>query len=547
MGIPFYTKMMAERSNRIQAQTDLINQQAASFRKSIELKDKAMEAVMEMAKPQMSLNQELYGSGGGSVDIFNKNISTSRRLTRIAYWSSPDAQAMLGRFGDLVIGPKLDLQSSPLFDLIDGAPESKDEREKIRNLIEKRYKLWSSSIDSDYEKDLNHYKRSRQDFLTLLLDGEYFDLLRYSNTRKRNPLTVQRIPAENIQKTTSRVADGNTEVNGIEYNRKGAAVAYHIMGANGNSTRVSRFGERNGLVNVIHNKIGGGRRGVGILAGIIEEIKKLADFTALEIQAAVINSMFAVVLETDVMGDPKALVNKDGIGGIGQNLEYPKAANDSNFEAQLQKTNFDTGGFIVDGLGNGQKLKSFDTKRPTANFEQFYKTVLRGLFSAKGMHLGSAQYDMNGSYSAARGELLVFWNRIMTLRFDHGNDYESVIYQSWLWGENARGKLDLVGFDDFETRQAWSNALWIGPSKPDIDPKRSVDAHVIEDEKGYKTSTHITAERGGGDWSENIDRKRVENSTRAEVNKPEIELNNTSYSNSDNKTVSKSITVDEGE
>jgi len=133
----------------------------------------------------------------------------------------------------------------------------------------------------------------------------------------------------------------------------------------------------------------------------------------------------------------------------------------------------------------------------------------------------------------------------MTLRTDHSTDYEDVIFRMWLWGEIDNGNVIAPGWADETVQDAWSNAYWTGPTRPDIDPMRSAKAHEIEDKQGYKTSSQITAERGGGDYFENIEKKRVENKLKAEINEPIVKLEKTTYSFSENKTESETKTVEE--
>ncbi|MCK5603251.1 hypothetical protein KAR91_15315, partial [Candidatus Pacearchaeota archaeon] len=156
-----------------------------------------------------------------------------------------------------------------------------------------------------------------------------------------------------------------------------------------------------------------------------------------------------------------------------------------------------------------------------------------------------ADYEFDGSYSAARGELLVFWNRVMTLRFDHSTDYESVIYQMWLWGEVDRDIFDMPGWENEEIRDAWSNANFSGPQRPDIDPLQSFKAAEGEVKEGFKTNQQTTSERGGGDFDENIERLIAENKKKAEANEPLITLEKTSHSFSNNVTES-TTTTEEG-
>lgn len=549
MRIPVISKILdsrKSRSERLVSEAKYYQTKTAALKELGTTAAKAMNAMVQAASLPNTLNSELYGDTSPySSQVWGESAANARRISRIAYWESPTAQAMVGRFVDLVYGPKLDLQSSPVWDIIPGAPATIEARQKLVNQIEARHGLWAKKKDVSYDKSKNHYKTGRFIFKDLLIDGEYFVILRYSASRKRNPLTTQIIKPERVQRSSSKVFIGNTEVNGIEYDAKGEEVAYHILnGTSGNSVRVPKIGQRSGRVNVIHNTIGEGRRGVGILAGIITELTKLADYQSLEIQAAVINALFAVWVETEIGGDTTDLINKNGIGGINTAKPTYEKVTDAEFEAKLNKTNFSKGGMIVQGMGEGQKLHSFDTKRPTANFEAFFNAVKRNLYSAKGMPLSVADYKFDASYSAIRGELLVFWNKVLTLRLDNSLEYEDVIYRMWLWGEIDRGVFNLQGWNDPDTQDAWVNARWIGPQRPDIDPMRSAKANELESTNAWKSDKQISAERGGGDFDENIQRKVTENKLKAEANKPLVELEKTTFSNSNNVTESTTKTED---
>jgi capsid protein len=316
---------------------------------------------MDMTKPTMSLNSELYAGG---QDIWSSNYSQARHLSRIAHTQSPAAQALVGRFVDMIYGSKLELQSSPVWDMIPKAPKSLEERQKIVKNIEQRYRLFAKSKKSDYTQELNLFRRSRTNLEKLLIDGEYFVLLRYNQSRKRNPLTIQNIPPENIMRVDSLIQRGNTEADGIEYDNRGVAVAYHIYSSTtGKSVRVLKEGARSGRISVIHNKLSDSRRGVGILAGIITELTKLADFQALEIQAAVINAMFAVWVETEINGDNKPVIKNNSLGSTNVTPESASRMSTSDYEAKLISTQFEKGGMIVQGMGEGQKLHSFDLRK----------------------------------------------------------------------------------------------------------------------------------------------------------------------------------------
>jgi capsid protein len=557
MNIPVYSSYVKRKGEMKKAELELIKQQTVylerkqeAYSNMLETSNAARQAIMDIAnKPRMTLNEKLYsGTSGYENPCTFENHSFKKQASKIAYTQSSAAQAMIGRFVDMVYGPKLEIQSMPLWDLIPNQNISSSNgevpEEVLRNRqsfsknIENRYKIWSEDYKSDYSLKTNHIKRSRQTFEDLLKDGESISLLRYSRRKDgENPLTVQRIHPDNLIRIDSKVTSGNTEQDGIEYNSKNQPVAYHIKNCKtGKSIRVPRFGQKSGRTFVIHNTIGSGHRGEPLLSGVITEITKIADFEALEIQAAVINAMFAVWVETEVGGDEKKLGQKQGVTGVSRTDTYRSAWDSSEFKMDVKKSKMEDGGIIAEP-GQGQKMHSFDTKRPSATFKEFYNAVVRNLYAAKGMSRAVALYDFDGSYSASRGELLVFWNRVMTMRLDHVLDYENIVYKMWLWGEiDNNNVVDYGWYTNSTTRDAIAYSKRTGPQRPDIDPMKSAQAHELESKNSWKTDQQISAERGGGDWDDNVPRKTIENNAKAKANEPIVRLDKTTYSFSESKT-----------
>jgi len=128
--------------------------------------------------------------------------------------------------------------------------------------------------------------------------------------------------------------------------------------------------------------------------------------------------------------------------------------------------------------------------------------------------------NFNNSYSGARGELLLFWMTVDRFRTNHGIDFEDDVYQMWFAGEVYRGNIIAPGaMDSRDIMLAYTNAEWIGNQRPDIDPLKSVTAHVMEQKYGYKTGAEITAERTGGDYASNLEAIATELAKVAEANK----------------------------
>ncbi len=451
------------------------------------------------------------GALTGVSMIYNSNPDALRRLSRVSILQSPTAGAMVNRLAEVVVGSGLRLRPQPFWDIIDPnkkiSPEQRAEWEKN---TEQRYRLWGKSYSPEYNTRRNLPQLSRACFDYLLQDGEYFVLFRYANTREQNPLTLQIIPPENITGGYTN-KPGHEVVNGIEYDANGEAVAYFIHDdSTGKTIRVPRFGERSGRVIMLHNFLSTNekqRRGVPYLASCIQELIKLGQYEDLEIQAAIVNALFAVWVETPEGMEPAAPISGQGARRA---ADSKRETTSTDLDAKEYVSQFNTldmskGGIVADALPGGTQLKSFDTSRPNVNFGVFFSEVKKNIASSKNLPLSVVDLAFNNSYSGARGELLMFWMSVNRFRQNHGYDFEDDVFQMWFLGEVARGRITAPGVTTSkELLLAYTNAEWIGNQRPDIDPLKSVNANIKEQQHGYKTGAEITAERTGGDYNENL-------------------------------------------
>lgn len=499
------------RTPKISKQEMLAMQKARMQNKADSLKmisnmQKSINAKMSLFD---TLDSQFYTTGikqGKYAGYMSGNSNAlARNNSRATYNESPIAQSLVATFETLTVGNGLMLESQPMYDLIPqvaswGLPQ----RKKWQTMVEHRYKLWAKRKSVSYEKNQNRFQQEQQIFHDLLIDGEYFEIYRYSSNSKRNPMTIQIIRPEDVRTPSgSMISQGSDEENGIEYNAKGQAVAYHIWDHKTKKTvRVLREGARSGRIFVNHVKLGSNRRGVGILASMVTELTKLGDYEVLELQAAVVNALYAVWMETPE-GDMGAPDLTRGLGSSG----IASATEESTDDWLNDRKNLDyqEGGMIIDALPGGHKPHSFDTKRPNVNFGMFMDQVKKNLSASRGLPISILDKKFENSYSASRGELILAWYEIEKYRFNHSMTNE-LVYQMWMWGEVLNGKINAPGFlIDEDTRDAWTVAKWIGNQRPDIDPLKSVQAHMKEQNRGYRTGKQITAERGGGDYDSNLE------------------------------------------
>lgn len=485
----------------------LQNQLMRSEQENTKLKiiSQMTEKVSAQMRSFRSFPEELYSTGikqGPYAGLMLNNNATARNHSRITVNISPVAASITNTISTLTVGHGLELEAQPIWRLIPTSftDEQKSEWSKT---VEAKYGIWAKKKSISYDEQMNRFQQEQVIFERLLIDGEYFEVYRYSANTKNNPMTIQLILAEDVRNPSgSQVVDGNTQEDGIEYNIKGVPVAYHIYNhSTGQTVRVLKKGPRSGRVFVNHVKLGSNRRGQGIIAPMITELMKLGDYEVLELQAAVVNALYAVWVETPAGEDGLPTIN----GGIGDQPQSSEPISTEAWLADRKEKSYNEGGLQIDALPGGYTIKSHDTKRPNVNFGNFMDQVKKNLHASVNMPQSVIDKTFEKSnYSSARGELILAWYEIEKYRFNQSMTND-LVGRMWLWGEIQQEKISAPGFfEDEEIQYAWSNAKWIGNQRPDIDPLRSVKANVMEQNRGYKTGKQITAERGGGDYDENL-------------------------------------------
>ena len=488
--------------------------------RTLKLVNKFTEKITAQMSAFRSFPEELYTTGikqGPNAGLLLSKNNTARRYSRIAYNISPVATSIVGTISTLTVGRGLGLEAQPVWRLI-SASFSEEQQSEWMKRVEAKYGLWVKKKAVSYDESMNRYEQEQEIFTRKLIDGEYFEIYRYAANSKRNPMTIQLVRPEDVRTPNgSTVAQGNGEEGGIEYDSRGAAVAYHIVDhRSGRTVRVLRKGVRSGRVFVNHDKLGGNRRGVGIIAPMITELMKLGDYEVLELQAAVVNALYAVWVSTPAGEDGMPTIN----AGIGDDQQSATTVDAEQWVKDRKEVDYNQGGLQIDALPGGYQIQSHDTKRPNVNFGNFMDQVKKNLASSVNMPISVIDKQFQNNYSASRGELILAWYEIEKYRFNQSMTND-LVYRMWLWGEVRKGSITADGFFDTEEMQdAWSNAKWIGNQRPDIDPLRSVKAHIEEHNRGYKTGKAIAAERGGGDYAENLPRVKEELEQVAEMQAP---------------------------
>lgn len=457
-----------------------------------------------------------FTRSGSALEDIEHNIPKLRERSRDLYMGAPLATGALKSMRTNVIGAGLKLNSQIDYEYLGMTLEEADEWE---TKVEREFSLWADSIHCDAQRMNNFYELQQLAFLSWLMSGDCFTLLPVI-PRNGMPydLRIQLIEADRVCSPHLNQLD-NKIVNGVEISSIGEVVAYHIAKYHPNSfhngtnewKRVPKFGTKTSRPNILHlmeSERPEQRRGVPVLAPVIESLKQLARYSEAELMAAVISGMYTVFITTESSStDPF----NSGFQG-----DYDYDYEDDQYEEE-DDINYQLGNGTMVRLGENEKVQDANPGRPNTAFDGFVTSICRQIGSALEIPYELLLKHFTASYSASRAALLEAWKMFKMRRSWMANDFCQPIFEEFLAEAVAKGRVYAPGFfTDPLVRKSYCMAEWIGPSQGQIDPLKEVNAAEKRVNNGFSTRTRETVELGNGDYFRNHRLRVVEEKLRRE-------------------------------
>ncbi len=472
------------------------------------------------SRQKNSLKEFKAFSGSPKRDI-DFNLDILRQRSRILYMNAPIATSVIRNNRTNVVGSGLRLKSRIDFEFLGITQKQADSWEKQ---VEREFELWAKGVFCDITRLNNFYELQQIALVGWLMNGDSFALLRHGTPTKNMPyeLRIQLIEADRICNPRNKVSNnmeidlnnGNKIINGVEVNKLGEVVAYHICNKYPTDlgkeewARVEAFGKLTGNRNVVHIlecERAEQYRGVPYLAPVIESLKQITRYTDAELMAAVINGMFSVFIEIE-----KGESLDAGFGGDDDD--------DNNFNNAQKEHKLGNGTFNY--LNPGEKISTVDPNRPNINFDNFVKGMCKQIGGALEVPHEMILKDFNSSYSASRASLLEAWKAFRMRRTWFANDFCQPIYESFLEEAVAKGRIKAPGFfKDPLIRMAYCSCEWNGPAQGQIDPVKEVKASGMKVEYGFSTREQETIQLTGGDFDRNVEQLQLEDTKMKNINK----------------------------
>jgi lambda family phage portal protein len=486
--------------------------------------------VMSSRAPSVEAHSLLYGTSGTGYGQYGANLSKNSLLGWL--WRGGDADLDIGwnvqilreRSRDAFMGIPLAAGAIEALDSnvigeglypapnVDGDALGLDEAgtAALNKELADKFEWWATDPrESDYEAKHSFYTLQHVAYQSMLLSGDcpaLFPLLQRPNTMF--DFRVRILEGDRIMNPPTFVPSLDTNIfNGVELNKNGELVAYHIAEYHplaffrwprvltGRTFRVEPFGAQSGrrnMVLLIRPERPEQRRGVPILAVCLELLKQLGRYTDATVLGAVIQSYFTAFITAD-FPDPNIFES------LLTDEQKAEILNFNSYNVQL-------GPGIVNFMRPGHEVKFASPTQPTATFGEFTIAVAKFIGSALGIPYEVLLKQYNASYSASRAALLDFWKRVRKWRGLVVDQFCQPVYEEWLTDAISLGRIVNFkgGFDDPLIRRAMLRCIWTGTSAGSLDPQKEVAAADMKVKCGFSTIERESAELNGSNYSDNI-------------------------------------------
>lgn len=427
----------------------------------------------------------------GSINRWLRyELATMRRRARELARSDPYAAGFITAFKRNVAGPRPFVMQAKA-KMSDGRP-NRSANDQIEALWKARGRPGNWDVTGRMSASAWHRLAAE----CWARDGEF--LARYVSTDGK--LYLQALDIERLdEQRNDNLANGGAIKMGVEVNRYGRPVAYHILrdhpGELGEWSRMrARDSERVPADDIVHlfvpmwpEQV----RGIPMMFASMLNLWHMGAFA----EAAVVNAR---------IGASKIATLQTPNGQAPENMATGKDT------AGNLLTDIEPGTYWT--LPEGVELGSWDPKFPEESIETFTRTVLRGAAAGVGMAAHSFANDPSDvNYSTARVFLLEERDSWMTFQDHYIEHFCFPDLARWLEWESLRTQGDLpVTFTKFaeQCRFQGKRWQWIDPQKEVAAKKEAVGLRIT-------SRSRIAAEQGE-DWDEIVDELAEEEATARE-------------------------------
>ncbi len=417
---------------------------------------------------------------------------------------------------DTAVGSRYRLNLAPAWRLLGISHEAAND---WATHAEEQFHLWADDPECwiDAQRKMNFHQLMRQVIGSEFLNGEFM-MVRQWRPDVRTPFATCFAVIEPERVCTPRDnADPTVTIeNGVEIDRFGAALAYHIRTLKAQDyfyqedwqrvTKFNDYGWRQ-FIHVFEATRGDQQRGVSRFATTIQKLKMLDRYEDVELEAAILAATYAMVVQSDFGADSvfQAMGANHGIASMFNDLMKAKMGFAAGNELKWN-------GVTIPHLFPGEELKQLVSSHPHNSFGTFEDAMLGHISRGFGISKEQLTGDYSKTtYSSARAAMLEAWRRVTGSRASLSDKVATVVLRLWMDEAISRGIINLPkGVDDYwVNRQALTRCTWIGAGRGQIDELKAAKANEVKLRTGETTLQQVAAENGM-DWQETVEQSARE-------------------------------------
>lgn len=484
----------------------------------------------------LGYNGEKSAGEIGPIKDYTMDYNGLRSRSWQSFVESEITALVIRQYCKWVIGSGLKLQAEPEADILKDFGINID-KQKWSKMVESRFRLYCKSRMSDWADMTSLNIMENEAFKNTLVGGDVLVVLRYDFKEKQ--VKVRLIDGAHVQSPRGnnlipiKLENGNKIYWGVEVNKKGQHVAYHVrkpgdFGFMAETERIpARGSESNALMAYM---VYGSKyrvdsyRGMPLISVVLETLKKLERYKEATVGGAEERQKIAYFFEhkmgstgeNPLTAETVKARDLDLTDGDGMRLvpidDYGNSLAD-RFGATTGKTTIN--------MPIESSIKALEAKQEIA-FKDFYSTNLMVVCAALDIPYEVAMSMFNSNYSASRGAIKVWEQTMKTCRDYFAMQFMQPIYDFWLECEVLTGRISAPGYlkaliftDDRVALEAFRNARYVGPNVPHIDPEKEVKAERLKLglaglDVPLTTVENATENLDGGDADSNMEQFAAE-------------------------------------
>lgn len=458
--------------------------------------------------------------GIGNLDVYDVDYYTMAKRAYTLITINEFARTAVTRLTQFVVGTGLRLHPEPATNFLRKKLKINIDEEFAKN-VQELWNLFENDKNVSHNKQDNIHSLAKAIFYNAYVAGDVLVVKRIVN----KSLEYQIINGLSVKTTKVQASKkGNKIIDGVEIDEKGVPVKYYVMDENGVETEITARDSKGRLIAWLvyaDERRLGAVRGYSPLGAIMQKLHKIGQYTNSEVIAADTNAKFAAIIEQDKdSSGANPLKSTNGIARSLQNqlnnTPAPSSSNPAEVKDFVNKVKRIASGIFFH-LPKGQKMSSFDTKRPNVNYGQFVDSSMKYIYASLGIPHEVALLVFQNNFSASRASLKMFEMILKYLRnYVIIDNFYQIVYSQFFEIESLKGNIDAPKYIELKNDEgyldnAFTKAKFIGSQIPHIDETKEVNAVLSRLKGGLSTFEQALEALGNNtDFDSMIERLKLE-------------------------------------